>query len=29
MLTVTIDKEMISIGERFAVTFQRTLRIPR
>ena len=28
MLTVTIDKEMISIGERFAVTFQRTLRIP-
>jgi hypothetical protein len=28
MLNVTIDKEMISIGERFAVTFQRTLRIP-
>lgn len=28
MLNVTIDKEMISIGERFAVSFQRTLRIP-
>ena len=28
MLNVTIDKEMINIGERFAVTFQRTLRIP-
>jgi hypothetical protein len=28
MLNVTIDKEMIRIGERFAVTFQRTLRIP-
>jgi hypothetical protein len=28
MLNVTIDKEMITIGERFAVTFQRTLRIP-
>ena len=28
MLNVTIDKEKISIGERFAVTFQRTLRIP-
>ncbi len=28
MLDVTIDKEMIRIGERFAVTFQRTLRIP-
>lgn len=28
MLNVTIDKEKISIGERFTVTFQRTLRIP-
>jgi hypothetical protein len=28
MLNVSIDKEMISIGERFAVSFQRTLRIP-
>lgn len=28
MLSVTIDKEMIRIGERFAVSFQRTLRIP-
>ena len=28
MLNVTIDKEMVTIGERFAVTFQRTLRIP-
>lgn len=28
MLDVTIDKDMIRIGERFAVTFQRTLRIP-
>jgi hypothetical protein len=28
MLKVTIDKEMIRIGERFAVAFQRTLRIP-
>jgi hypothetical protein len=28
MLNVTIGKEMISIGERFAVSFQRTLRIP-
>lgn len=28
MLNVTIDKETITIGERFAVTFQRTLRIP-
>lgn len=28
MLDVTIDQETIRIGERFAVTFQRTLRIP-
>lgn len=28
MLNVIIDNEMINIGERFAVTFQRTLRIP-
>jgi hypothetical protein len=28
MLKVTIDKDMITIGERFAVAFQRTLRIP-
>jgi hypothetical protein len=28
MLNITIDKEMIRIGERFGVSFQRTLRIP-
>ena len=28
MLNVTIDQETIRIGERFTVTFQRTLRIP-
>jgi hypothetical protein len=28
MLNVTIDKDVIRIGERFAVSFQRTLRIP-
>lgn len=28
MLDVTIDNEVIRIGERFAVAFQRTLRIP-
>jgi hypothetical protein len=28
MLNVAIDKEIIRIGERFAVSFQRTLRIP-
>ncbi|MEF8698357.1 MAG: hypothetical protein V5B32_04165 [Candidatus Accumulibacter sp. UW26] len=28
MLKVTIGKDMITIGERFAVAFQRTLRIP-
>lgn len=28
MLKMTIDKDMITIGERFSVSFQRTLRIP-
>lgn len=28
MLNITIDQEMIRIGERFGITFQRTLRIP-
>jgi hypothetical protein len=28
MLNAIVDKEMIRIGERFAVSFQRTLRIP-
>lgn len=28
MLKVTIDKEIISIGKRFNISFQRTLRIP-
>jgi hypothetical protein len=28
MLNMTIDKETINIGERFSVSFQRTLRIP-
>lgn len=28
MLNVTINKEIISIGERFGISFQRTLRIP-
>jgi hypothetical protein len=28
MLNAIVSKEMISIGERFAVSFQRTLRIP-